>query len=216
MMKKITTLHIAAAVSQSDQTAITKTRIETRTAARGRHTRRASDHVEITMMKKALAERNHHHLDRVDVITIEIEAVREMRGSTKKSRLLEVGGTMMTMKVGQVGVVMMMKVSQANEEAMRRMKAGQVDVITMMTVGQVGGNMMMTVGLVGVIMMTNRPPEVGEVVIIMMTGTGTELGIGMTGLADGIMMIGIKMIKTIEKVKKCKLMILASIFVCSL
>ena len=215
MMKKITTLHIAAAVSPSDQTAITKTRIETRTAARGRHTRRASDHVEITMMKKE-AERNHPRLDQVDVITIEIEAVREMRGSTKKNHLLEVGGTMMTMKVGQVGVVMMMKVSQANEEAMRRMKAGQVDVITMMTVGQVGGIMMMKVGQVGVIMMTNRPPEVGEVVIIMMIGIGTETGIGMTGLADGIMMIGIKMIKTIEKVKKCKLMILASIPVCSL
>ena len=215
MMRKITTLHIAAVVSQSDQTAITKTRIETRTAARGRHIRRASDHVVITMMKKE-AERNHHHLDRVDEITIEIEAVREMRGSTKKNHLLEVGGTMMTMKVGQVGVVMMMKVSQANEEAMRRMKAGQVDVITMMTVGQVGGIMMMIVGQVGVIMMTKRPPEVAEVVIIMMIGIGTETGIGMTGLADGIMMIGIKMIKTIEKVKKCKLMILASIPVCSL
>ena len=169
MMKKITTLHIAAAVSPSDPTAITKTRIETRTAARGRHTRRASDHVEITMMKKE-AERNHPRLDQVDVITIEIEAVREMRGSTKKNHLLEVGGTMMTMKVGQVGVIMM----------------------------------------------TNRPPEVGEVVIIMMIGIGTETGIGMTGLADGIMTIGIKMIKTIEKVKKCKLMILASIPVCSL
>ena len=214
-MKKITTLHIAAVVSPSDQTAITKTRIETRTAARGRLTRRASDHVEITMMKKE-AERNHPRLDQVDVITIEIEAVREMRGSTKKNHLLEVGGTMMTMKVGQVGVVMMMKVSQANEEAMRRMKVGLVDVITMMTVGQVGGIMMMKVGQVGVIMMTNRPPEVGEVVIIMMIGIGTETGIGMTGLADGIMMIGIKMIKTIEKVKKCKLMILASIPVCSL
>ena len=173
MMKKITTLHIAAVVSQSDPTAITKTRIETRTAARGRHTRRASDHAEITMMKKE-PERNHPRLDQVDVITIEIEAVREMRGSTKKNHLLEVGGTMMTMKVGQVGVVMMMKVSQANEEAMRRMKAGQVDVITMMTVGQVGGIMMMKVGQVGVIMMTNRPPEVGEVVIIMKKGKVAE------------------------------------------